>query len=118
MSEVLAEFAAPLLDELGPDATAMEWRGVLLLAATVWNMIHYADERCAVTGEEHSYDMESELLDRMTVAAQWPRKQCEAVVAELEGRKRRLFPDDLRIVVDVRTVDTEDGVHVSALSRL
>jgi hypothetical protein len=118
MSTVLAEFAEPLLAELGPNATALEWRGVLLLASTVWNMIRYADERCVVTGEEHAYDMEQELLDQLTVAARWPREQCEAVVAELEDRKRSLFPDDPRIVVDIRTVDTENGVHVSALSKL
>src|SRR5579862_3328068 len=94
MSAVLPEFAAPLLDSLGESAGATEWRSVLLLASTIWNMTLIADERCAAAGDEDAHDLQRETVDQLAVATGRSRLDCEALVAALVERKRTLFGDD------------------------
>jgi hypothetical protein len=119
MSEALAEFAAPLLDSLGPDADAAAWRSQLLLAATVWNMSRVAQDRLDEFGEAEAAAIRIDLVDRLMHATDWSHEQCDFLVTELQERKRLLFPDDPRLVVDIRTFDMEGGgVHVMAASSL
>jgi hypothetical protein len=116
MSAVLPEFAAPLLDGLSESAGAAEWRAVLLLASTIWNMTRLADERLAAAGEQDAHALQQEAVDQLTVATGRPRHDCESLVAALVERKRALFGDDPRIVINVDTIDTDSGVHVFAAS--
>jgi len=117
VSDELIEIAAPLLDDLPPDARAAEWRPVLLLAASIWNMTLAADDRRAEAGDDAADALRADLLDRLERALEWPRQKCESLVSEIEERKRTLFPDDDRFIMDLQTLDTEDGVHVRVASR-
>jgi hypothetical protein len=119
MSDTLVEFAEPLMDEfLEDEGDAAEVRSVLLLAATIWNMTLAADDRREESGEAAAQALRDELLDRLEPALERPRVVCEVIVAELERRKRELFGDDLRFVMEIDTYETEDGVRVIAASRL
>jgi hypothetical protein len=119
MSDTIVEFAEPLVDELLEDEVdAAEVRSVLLLAATIWNLTLAADERRSQSGEAAAQGLRNDLIDRLERALERPRPACEVIVDELEQRKRDLFPDDQRFILEIDTYDTEDGVHVIAASRL
>jgi hypothetical protein len=118
MSADLVEFAVPILDTLHENAGAAEWRSVLLLAATVWNMSCLVQSRRYESDLSGADEIRLDLVSRLADASGCSREECKTLVAGLEERKRTLFADDPRFVIDVRTVDTEDGVHVFALSRL
>jgi hypothetical protein len=119
MSDTIVEFAEPLVDEfLQDEADAAEVRSVLLLAATIWNMTLAADERRSESGEAAARALRDDLIGRLERALERPRGACEVIVDELERRKRDLYADDLRFIMEIHTYDTEDGVHVIAASRL
>jgi hypothetical protein len=119
MSDTIVEFAQPLLEELLEDANDPdEVRAILLLASTFWNMTLAADDRRAESGEAAAQALREDLINRLERALERPRSACQVLVDEMERRKRDLFPDDLRFVMEIDAYSTEDGVRVLAASRL
>ena len=96
-SALLADFARPLLD-LAPDS-AEAWLKSLTVAAMVWN------------------DVVQDVPQAETVARLEPMLSWEdayLLVGMLVKRKQEHFSADLRVIVDVRTEPTANGVAISA----
>jgi hypothetical protein len=87
ISETFLDFAAPLLDPLGVEATEHEMENALQIAFTVWNAVVF-----------DAVDRSTCWVDRLRsyLAGQDPRVQ--ALVEQLIARKRSLFGDDYRLV--------------------
>jgi len=119
ISDAIVEFAEPLVDEFLEDgADAAEVRTVLLLAATLWNAVITADELRSESDEAAAVQLRNDLIDRLEYALERPRGACEVIVDEMARRKRELFDEDPRFIVDIDTYDTADGVRVIAAARL
>jgi hypothetical protein len=119
MSDTIVAFAKPLADEfLDRRSDAVAVRSVLKLAAVIWNMTIEADERTGEAGEVTTEQLRKEVVGRLALARARSRAECEVFLADLERRKRELFADDSRIVLDIQTRMTGAGVvHVDAFSR-
>lgn len=106
MSEVLLDFAQPLLEALPPDADAVQWKLRLQFAALIWNQI--------VVQEGHT---DEDVIPELARSSGMPEQGLRAIEQLLIQRKRTLYPHDDRLIVDVETQDMEDGrVHVMAAS--
>ncbi len=102
MSETLITFADPLLSRV-PETEA-DWRSALSVAALVWNGIVAEVPRDEVVARlRRGFD---------------PSVDVGELVRYLTERKRTLFPDDLRFILDVRTERSGDRVHVTAAGML
>ena len=118
MSDTIIEFADPLLHELLEDENnPVQVRNILLLASTFWNMTLAADERRAESGEAGVQALRAQLADQVVGLLDLPRAACEALVEDMERRKRDLFGDDRRFVMAIDAYSTEDGLRVIASSR-
>jgi hypothetical protein len=87
ISETFLDFAAPLLDPLGDQATNHEMENALQIAFTVWNAVVFD-----AVGRSSRW---VEQL-RSNLAGQDPRVQ--ALVEQLIARKGSLFGDDHRLI--------------------
>ena len=87
ISETFLDFASPLLDPLGAEATEREMENALQIAFTVWNAVVY-----------DAVDRSSRWVDRLRnyLAGQDPRVQ--ALIEQLVSRKQSLFGNDHRLV--------------------
>ena len=102
MSETLIAFADPLLSRV-PETEA-DWRSALYVAALVWN---------GIVSEVPSGEVVAQLRRGLD-----PSVDVGELVRCLTERKRTLFPDDLRFILDVRTERSGDRVHVTAAGML
>jgi hypothetical protein len=102
MSETLVAFAEPLL--AGVPETEEEWRGGLYTAAFVWNGV--------VSGLPEA-ELTARLQRGLGRSLEVPR-----LVRHLVERKQSLFPDDARLIFDIRTQQRGERVHVMAASGL
>ena len=104
MSETLVEFAEPLLSGLPEGAGAKDWVDPLAVAKLVWNslVVSFPKENLVATL-------------RQGLGAD---VDVDELVEELARRKATRFPDDRRFIVDFRTHDAGDRVHVTALTAL
>lgn len=88
ISDTLLQFAAPLLDGIGPDATLEQMEQSLKIAWTVWNAVVYTDVA----------DRGGTLALLRSSVRRDPRM--EAFVEPLIDRKRTLFGDDGRLIAE------------------
>lgn len=109
LSEVLTNFAAPLLDAVSDEADAQGYRSALLLASIIWND---AIEESA-TGEhsEAFVKLRAEMPERIGLSEQ----EFTALDSTLRARKKRLYPADDRMVVNVDVQDEGDRLNVVAM---
>ena len=111
MSDNILAFAKPLVDELiHKDSGPLEVRAVLSLAAMVWNM--------TVETDTPSDGLRNEIVGKLSLALARPRAACIALLSMLQERKRELFADDPRIVMDVQTYWDGKEIRIIASSRL
>jgi hypothetical protein len=101
MSDILIEFAQPLLDTLPPNAAAAEWESCLLTAGAVWNG--------TVSNNEARVIFEVEQIIGTSL-------DTRRILDMFFDRKRRLFANDTRLIVDIHAQDTPTGVYVTAAS--
>ena len=86
ISETFLDFAAPLLEPLGPEATEQEMEQALKIAFTVWNAVVY-----------DTVDRSSRWIDRLR-DTMGDDPQVRAVVEHFVARKQRLFGHDHRLI--------------------
>lgn len=111
MSDVLVDFARPLLDAVGGMAAPAETvQHVLLCAATVWNTTLLQEE--GVPGAPRLAETAYAL--HLTVGL--PLPEAERLVAELAAQRLEHFAQERRMAVDVQVVDEGDITRVYALS--
>lgn len=104
MSETLVDFAEPLLSELPAGAGAKDWIDPLQVAQLIWNSLVVS-----LPKEELVANLRQGLGRAVDV---------DELVDELARRKATRFPDDHRFIIEFRTHDAGDRVHVTALSAL
>lgn len=97
MSKLLEEIAGPVLAEVTPEWSREEVETVYRAAALAWNMSTTKSEKLA------------------SLCATLPADVQRDVQAMLR-RKERLYGDDPRMVLSVRTVRTLDGFRTRAAS--
>jgi hypothetical protein len=101
MSEVLLQFAEPILDRLAP---IEEIRTTLFFAMTLWNY-------SLLPAEARS---ESKGLLREVMSDPWSR----SVAQRLLERKAQLFPDNRRMLYDLEVSQEGDQLRVNVVSVL
>ena len=105
ISETFLQYAEPLLDALGPNATDSQMEKPLMIAWTIWNAVVYAD-----AGND------SEMLEKVCQSmGQHPELQgfAEAFI----HRKRTLFGDDLRLIGEYKLIRKDGGITLRAEAR-
>jgi len=105
ISETFLQFAEPLLEPLGPDATTDQMEQSLRIAFTVWNAVVYE----TVNGETRYIDMLHDLT------AQAP--EIAAVASHMIARKRRHFGDDHMLVGEFKLTRKGDELNLWAEAR-
>ena len=93
MSEVLLDFARPLLDEYGDD----DFQSIIAFSAACWDISFMPEEK-----------QQKELInfmDVMEITDPADRQQVENQARMLLERKKSLFADDKRMVMNYRIVD-------------
>jgi hypothetical protein len=93
MSEVLLDFARPLLDEYGDD----DFQSIIGFSAACWDISFMPEEK-------RQKELES-LLDLMEINNPADRQQVENQARMLLERKKSLFADDKRMVKNYHIVD-------------
>jgi hypothetical protein len=86
ISDAFLQFAEPLLEAFGPNATEAQMEQPLMIAWTVWNAVVYAD----AGGNK-------QMLDRVR-ASMGHAPQLKGFVEFLIDRKRMVFSDDHRLI--------------------
>ena len=105
ISETFLEFAAPLLDPLGVEATEPEMENALKIAFTVWNAVVFA-----------AVDPRSGWLDQVRdLAAHDPCVR--ALVEQLITRKQRRFGNDHRLIGKYQLVRRQGELRLRAEAR-
>jgi hypothetical protein len=109
MSEVLADFAQPLVEALPPQADAVQWKLRLQFAALVWNQI--------VAKERQIDQAPEDVIPDLARSSGIPERELRAIEQLLIQRKHTLYPHDDRLIADVETQDMAGGgVYVMAAS--
>jgi hypothetical protein len=117
MSDVLVAFARPILDTLDDDASVDDYRGVLRTAAAVWNILAMFDEESRRGGGVLVDQARTiELTKLLAEAVGGLDDESIAIIDALRERRRALFPDERRIVMDVGADLRGERVHVFAAS--
>jgi hypothetical protein len=105
ISETFLDFAAPLLDPLGTEATKHEMDSALQIAFTVWNAAVF-----------DAVDRSSGWLDQLRdLAGQDPRVR--ALVEQLVVRKQSLYGNDLRLIGKYRLFRRRGELRLRAEAR-
>jgi hypothetical protein len=105
ISETFLQFAEPLLEPLGPDATEPDMEEALKIAFTVWNAVVYE----TVNGETRHVEMVRELTAQ--------HQEIAAVVSHMIDRKHRHFGDDYRLVGEFKLTRKGDELRLWAEAR-
>lgn len=109
MSEVLIDFAQPLVEALPPDADAQMWKLRLQFAALVWNQI--------VAQERHIDQAPEDAIPALARSSGIPERELRTIEQLLIQRKRTLYPHEDRLIADVEIQAMEGGgVYVMAAS--
>ena len=105
ISETFLDFAGPTIQDLPSEGPEHRARQALQVCFTVWNAVIFADVL-----NDHGY------LDqiRHLVAG---NPEAGLLVEQMITRKRKLFPDDERMIGDWEVTRTEDGINVRADAR-
>ena len=105
MSEVLQEFAEPLLDT--PDGDEY-FEGIISLAAISWN-ISFLPEKKQQKRLRH-------IVHKIGKSDPLASIDVEDCIRMLLERKKTLFADDRRMVVNFEVVDEKDGQRLLVMS--
>jgi hypothetical protein len=105
ISETFLEFAAPLLDPLGAEATEHELENALKIAFTVWNAVVF-------DAVDHSRGWLDQVRD---LVGHDPRVR--ALVEQLIARKQRLFGNDHRLIGKYQLVRRQGELRLRAEAR-
>ena len=106
MSEVLVDFAEPLLENIN-DESAGGFDEAIAFAALCWNLalLSSAEQRAHLR----------EALNAMTGSHLFERRGIEQSIQMLLNRKKTLFADYRRLIVDYENTDAGNGSHVLEL---
>ena len=105
MSEVLLDFAEPLLDTLDDDE---QFEGVISLAALCWN--------CSFLPPKKQRAQLNTIVNELGKSDRLMRFEIEDCTRMLLERKKALFADDKRMVVDYKVVEEEEGQRLLVMS--
>ena len=106
MSEVLLEFAEPVLNGIDEDDDRA-YRGTLSFAAACWNLSFFPSERRRTEWNKLAATLPKAPMDVVLDMEEW--------VWRLVERRRTLFADERRMVVDLRVSNEDDDRHVVVL---
>ncbi len=106
MSEVLLDFARPLLDTVDDDG----FKNVIIFAALCWNISFMPEP-------EQPAQLKT-ILDELSKSDPLMRPELEAWGKTLLRRKKAFFADERRMVVNYKVVETEDSHRLSVMSTL
>lgn len=103
MSELLLEWAAPLLEPIERRDLGL-YRNVLSFAALIWNEATESDDAPDVVADEviRRFGAGSSALESM-----------RDLIADLVADRREVYGDDLRIILETDARDSADRRHVS-----
>jgi hypothetical protein len=90
ISQTLLEYAAPLLEQMPPDASFSQRHSVLQIVIAVWNAL--------VVARWGKQDVLPDIYRRLEQVPEPGQSMMRAMIDTLVERKRRLFADDLRAV--------------------
>jgi len=103
MSEVLFEFAEPVLNGIDEDDDRA-YRGTLSFAAACWNLSFFPSERRRAEWNRLAATLPKAPMDVALDMEEW--------VWRLVERRRTLFADERRIIADFKVSDEGDYRHV------
>lgn len=105
ISETFLDFAAPLLDPLGAEATEYEMENALKIAFTVWNAVVFDAVRRSSRWVDQVRDL----------AGHDPHVR--ALVEQLIARKQNLFGNDHRLVGEYQLYRHDGELRLRAEAR-
>lgn len=106
MSEVLVDFAGPLLENIN-DESAGGFDEAIVFAALCWNL--------ALVSSREQRSHLREALNAMAGSHLFERRGIEQSIQMLLNRKKALFADYRRLIVDYENTDAGNGSHVLEL---
>ena len=106
MSQVLLDFARPLLDTVDDDG----FKNVIIFAALCWNISFLPEQK-------QNKELQS-VLDELSKSNPLMRPELEAWAKALLRRKKAFFTDERRMVVNYKVVETEDSHRLFVMSTL
>jgi hypothetical protein len=107
MSEVLMDFAGPLLEDL-EDETAFE--SVLSFAVICWNLSFFP--------EKEQRKMMRDIVDELGKSDHLMRLEAESWVGFFLERKKAFFADDRRMILDYKIVQEKGRERLLVVSTL
>ena len=107
MSEVLLDFAEPLLEDIDDDEN---FKGVIALAALCWN--------CSFLPPKKQRAQLNTIVDKLGKSDQLTRLEIEDCTRMLIERKKAFFADDRRMVVNYEVVQEKDSRRLLVMSTL
>ncbi len=107
MSEVLLDFAEPLLDGSEDDTL---YESIIGFAAICWNI--------SLLDEKDQPWLMKKTVDELARVSKLPRFKAEDLVRMLLERKRTLFADDNRMVADFRFFEEKGEQRLMVMSTL
>lgn len=107
MSAVILEFARPLLDFAKDDAT---YRNVISFAIVAWNFAVIREQSGPEALEEIMQETAKPGSDKAIIESYRP------FLEALFQRKRELFPDNHRMILDYKLNQTRDNLNLNVLS--
>jgi len=107
MSDVIADWAAPLLEPL-EDAPLSSFRNALSLAALIWN--------AATTPERTAAEVAAELVETIRGATGAVPDELGPIVEDLVASRRRDFAQDRRVVMAAEAHDHGDDRRINVVS--
>jgi hypothetical protein len=105
ISDTFLQFAEPLLDAFGSNATEAQMEQPLMIAWTVWNAVVYAD-----VGEN------GHMLDSVRTSMGHD-PQLKGFVEALIDRKRTVFGDDHRLIGEYKLFRKDGEIRLRAEAR-
>ena len=107
MSEVIMDFAQPLLDDL-EDETAFE--SVLNFAVICWNS--------SFLPEKEQRKIVRDIVDELGKSDHLMRLEAESWIGFFLERKKALFPDDRRMILNYKIVEEKGHERLLVVSTL
>jgi len=107
MSEVILEFAQPLLDVVNDDAST---KHIIAFAIDAWNFAIIQEQSGSKALEKMMRETAKSGTDEATIVRYKPYFDM------LFQRKRELFPDNQRMILDYEFTESRDNFHLNVLS--
>ena len=104
MSDILLEYGEPFMETIDTDDKA-EHEKAIMLSMMLWNFSIMQD-----SGHKDRKKIEKMLKPLM------PDAESKSVVKYMLERKRQMFPDNKRMIMNYELSETPDGFHLSVAS--